>query len=382
MKFVAEALNLSPVAARRLEEKNILRQAFIKHPFFGDVIEALKLDRKFGEFEEGTLIAKTVNGLEIVRGYPKIKRALTLYPTIKKHFRGEVVLEEKMNGYNVRIVMFGKNIYAITRGGFICPYTTEKARRLINPDFFKDHPNLMLCCEAVGEESPFVPKDIYGVKTIDFYVFDIRDRKTNVALPIKEKEKLAEEYGFNLAPILAEVHVSKAHEVAKEIIKELGRKGREGIVIKDPEMKRQPIKYTTSESNCSDLSFAFRFFGEYGKDFMFSRIVREGFQAFEFDESDEEFKQRCLRLGEAILKAMIESIREVSEGKKVYDKMRLRFYDLEVFELFKEHVRRMGVSAEFSEPIEDNGSYVVWFYRYMKSTTDKIDHILRGNLWQ
>ncbi len=382
MKFVAEALNLSPIATKRLEEKNILRQAFIRHPFFGDVIEALKLDRKFGEFEEGTLIARTVNGLEIVRGYPKIKRALTLYPTIKKHFRGEVVLEEKMNGYNVRIVMFGKNIYAITRGGFICPYTTEKARRLINPDFFKDHPNLMLCCEAVGEESPFVPKDIYGIKTIDFYVFDVRDRKTNVALPIKEKEKLAEEYGFNLAPILAEVHVSKAHEVAKDVIKELGKKGREGIVIKDPKMKRQPIKYTTSESNCSDLSFAFRFFGEYGKDFMFSRIVREGFQAFEFDESDEEFKQRCLRLGEAILKAMVESIREVGEGRKVYDKMKLRFYDLEVFELFKEHVRRMGVSAEFSEPIEENGSYVVWFYRYMKSTTDKIDHILRGNLWQ
>ncbi len=381
MKFVAEALGLSPVAARRLEEKNILKQAFIRHPFFSDVIDAFKLDRKFGEYEEGTLIAKTVDGVQIVRGYPKIRRALTLYPTIKKHFRGEVVFEEKMNGYNVRIVMFGENLYAITRGGYICPYTTEKARMLINPDFFKDHPNLMLCCEAVGEESPFVPKDVYGIKEIDFYVFDVRDRRTNEALPIREKEKLADEYGFKLAPILAEVHVSEAHEVAKDVIRELGRKGREGIVIKDPNMKRQPIKYTTSESNCSDLSFAFRFFGEYGKDFMFSRIIREGFQAFELDD-EEEFKRRCTRLGEAILKAMVESIREVREGKKVCDRMRLRFYDLEVFELFKEHVRRMGVNAEFSEPIEENRSYVVWFYRHMKSTTDRIRHILEGNLWQ
>ncbi len=381
MKFVAEALGLSPAVAKRLEEKNILRQAFIRHPFFSDVIDAYKLDRKFGEYEEGTLIAKTIDGVQIVRGYPKIKRALTLYPTIKKHFRGEVVFEEKMNGYNVRIVMFGKNVYAITRGGFICPYTTEKARMLICPDFFKDHPNLMLCCEAVGEESPFVPKEVYGIKRIDFYVFDVRDRRTNEALPIREKEKLAEEYGFKLAPILAEVHVSEAHEVAKDVIRELGRKGREGIVIKDPNMKRQPIKYTTSESNCSDLSFAFRFFGEYGKDFMFSRIVREGFQTFELDD-EEEFRMRCMRLGEAILKAMVESIKEVKEGKKVYDRMRLRFYDLEVFELFKEHVRRMGVNAEFSEPIEENGSYVVWFYRNMKSTTDRIRHILEGNLWQ
>lgn len=382
MKFVAEALNLSPIAARRLEEKNILKEAFIRHTFFGDVIEAVKLDRKFGEFEEGTLIAKTIDGLEIVRGYPKIKRALTLYPTIRKHFRGEVVLEEKMNGYNVRVVRFGKNLYAITRGGFICPYTTEKVRMLINSDFFKDHPNLMLCCEAVGEESPFVPKDVYGIKTIDFYVFDIRDKRTNKPLPIRDKEKLAEEYDFKLAPILAEVHVSKAHEVAEEVIRELGKKGREGIVVKDPKMKRQPIKYTTSESNCSDLSYAFRFFGEYAKDFMFSRIVREGFQAFELCKDEEEFKERCLRLGESILKAMVESIREVDEGKKVCDKIRLRFYDLDVFKLFKEHVRRMGINAEFSEPEEDGESYIVWFYRYMKSTTDRIEHILRGNLWQ
>jgi putative ATP-dependent DNA ligase len=382
MKFVAEALNLSPAVAKRLEEKNLLRHAFIKHPFFCDVKDAFKLDRKIGEFEEGTLVAKTIDGLEVVRGYPKIKRALTLYPTIKKHFRGEVVLEEKMNGYNVRIVKFGNNLYAITRGGFICPYTTEKARMLMNIDFFKDHPNLMLCCEAVGEESPFVPKDVYEVKTIDFYVFDIRDKRTNEPLPIKQKEKLAEEFGFKLAPILAEVHVSKAHEVAMDVVKELGKNGREGIVIKDPKMKRQPIKYTTSQSNCSDLSYAFRYFGEYGKDFMFSRIVREAFQSFEFCESEEEFKERCLRLGESILRSMVESIRLVKEGKKVVDKMRLRFYDLEVFELFKEHVRKMGVYADFSEPKKDGNSYVVWFYRYMMSTTDKIDHILRGNLWQ
>jgi len=223
---------------------------------------------------------------------------------------------------------------------------------------------------------------VYGVKTIDFYVFDIRDRRTNVPLPIKEKEKLAEEYGFNLAPILAEVHVSKAHEVAEDVIRDLGKKGREGIVIKDPKMKRQPIKYTTSESNCSDLSYAFRFFGEYAKDFMFSRIIREGFQAFELCKDEREFRERCLRLGESILKAMVRSIREVYEGKKVCEKMRLRFYDLDVFELFKEHVRRMGINAEFSEPEKDGESYVVWFYRYMKSTTDRIDHILRGNLWQ
>ncbi len=381
MKFVAEALHLAPPAARRLEDRNILRKAVIKHSFFSDILDAYNLQKKFGEYEEGTLIVKTQNGVDIVRGYPKIRRALTLYPTIMKHFEGEVVLEEKMNGYNVRIVHFGRNIYAVTRRGFVCPYTTEKARELIDIEFFKDHPNLMLCSEAVGEESPFVPKDVYGVKTIDFFVFDIRDRKTNTPLPVREKEKLADEYGFKIAPILAVVHASKAHEVAVDIIRKLGEEGREGVIIKDPEMNPPPIKYTTSQSNCSDLRYAFRYFNEYSKDFMLSRIVREAFQSFEFKENENELKERCLRLGEAILKSMIESIKEVSEGKKVVEKYRLRFKSLEVFELFKEHLRRMGVDAEFSEPVEDNGTYVVYLEKYMMGTTDKILHHLKGNLW-
>jgi len=381
MKFVAEALRLAPPAARRLEDRNILRKAVIEHPFFSDVKDAYNLQKKFGEYEEGTLIAKTQNEVDIVRGYPKIRRALTLYPTLMKHFKGDVVLEEKMNGYNVRIVHFGKNIYAVTRRGFICPYTTEKARELIDIEIFKDNPHLMLCSEAVGEESPFVPKDIYGVKTIDFFVFDIRDRKTNTPLPVKEKEKLAEEYGFKIAPILDVVSVSKAHEIAVDLIRKLGEEGREGIIIKDPEMKLPPIKYTTSQSNCSDLMYAFRYFNEYSKDFMLSRIVREAFQSFEFKESEEELRERCLRLGEAILKPMIESIREVSEGKKVVERYRLRFKSLEVLELFKEHLRRMGVDARFSNPVEENSTYVVYMEKYMMATTDKILHHLMGNLW-
>ncbi|AEA47480.1 RNA ligase [Archaeoglobus veneficus] len=380
MKFVAQALGLSEPAARKLEDRNILREAVIKHPFFADIIEAYNLEKKFGAYEEGTLIAKTNNSLEVIRGYPKIRRALVLYPTLKKHFKGEVAIEEKMNGYNVRIVKMGSNLYAVTRRGFICPYTTEKARLVFEMDFFRDNPHLMLCCEAVGDESPFVPKDIYG-SGVHFYVFDIRVKKTNEPLGVREKEKVAEEYGFRLAPILEFADVKRAHEAVIEAVEKLGRQGREGVVIKDVSMKRPPVKYTTSQSNCSDLSYAFRYFNEYARDFMISRIVREAFQSFEFKESEEEFRQRCLRLGESILRPMVESIRDVKEKGRVAEKSKLRFYNLEVFELFKEHLRRMGVDARFSEPAEDNGSYIVFMERYMMSTTDKISNLLKGGFW-
>ncbi len=381
MSFIAEALDLTPSSARRLKERKVLRKAWLDHPFFPDIEQAYCLSKKFGKYEEGTLAAQINNEPVIVRGFPKIRRALTLYPTIKKRFRGEVVVEEKMNGYNVRIVKFGDNLYAVTRRGLVCPYTTEKAREKINPEFFTDNPQLMLCSEGVGEESPFVPKKIYGNKELEFYVFDIRNRRTNTALPISRKEEMAEEYDLQLAPLLGRTESTKAHQVVRDIVVDLGKEGREGVVIKDPEMRRAPLKYTSSQSTASDLRYAFKYFNEYGKDYMFSRIIREAFQSFEFEESEEELEERCLRLGEAILKPIIESIREVNDGRRVAEDNYPTFRDPEVLELFKEHLQRMGVEARFEDVIPQNEHYILHLERQMKSTTDKIANLLKGNVW-
>ncbi len=380
--FASEALGLSKHASKTLEEKNILREALIPHPFFSDIIEALRFDRKFGEIEEGTVVAKTINGVRIVRGFPKIRRALTLYPSIRKHFEREVAVEEKMNGYNIRIAKLGKNLYALTRRGYICPYTTEKVRKKGEmADFFKDFPNHALCCEAVGEESPFVPKKIYGIKELDFFVFDIRELETNNPLRVDEKIRLCEEYSIEHVPFLGTYESRNAHEIVKDLIHRLGKSGREGVVMKDPEMKIEPLKYTTSETNAGDLSYAFRFFNDYGKDFMFSRIIREGFQSFEFAENQEEFRERCLRLGMAILKPMIESIKDVSNGEWVSEKIKLRFDDIEVLELFLKHLRKMGVDFRVRNIVKSEKGAVLHFERVMRSTTDKIRTHLEGQPW-
>ncbi|AIY91080.1 RNA ligase [Geoglobus acetivorans] len=379
--FVSESLGLSKHLGETLEERKILREALIPHSFFSDVIEAVRFDKKFGEIEEGTVVAKTINGVRIVRGFPKIKRALVLNPTLKKHFENEVAVEEKMNGYNVRIARFGKNLYAMTRRGIICPYTTEKARELINPEFFKDHGNLVLCCEAVGEESPYVPKSMYGVEGLDFFVFDIREERTNKPLPVEEKLRLCDEYGLKHATYFGTYDVEVAHDEIRDVISHLAREGREGVVIKDPEMKLSPLKYTTSQTNAEDLKYAFRFFNDYGKDFMFSRIVREGFQSFEFSESDEEFRERCLRLGMAILKPMVESIREVAQGGKVSEKLRLRFGSLDVMNLFFEQWKRSKVDFEITDIRKDGKDIVVFVNKTMRNTTDKIKAHLEGVPW-
>ncbi|WP_290623288.1 MULTISPECIES: RNA ligase [unclassified Archaeoglobus] len=382
MNFVAKALNLSISAADRLEERNILRKAIVKHPFFPDIVEAFRLEKKFGFYEDGTVVVKAVDGVRVFRGFPKIRRILVLNPTLKKHFGNrEIALEEKMNGYNVRVAKIGENLYGITRRGLICPYTTEKVRERFEEDFFKDYPDYMLCCEAVGLASPYVPSEVYGIEELDFFLFDIRNSRTNDPLSIREKEEIAESYGLNMAKVHLVTHPDDFDGI-KKVIDELNSNRREGIVFKDVEMKVNPLKYTTTNANTSDLRYAFRFFGEYARDFMLARILREAFQSFEFKEGDEEFNNRCLRLGRAILEPMISSIKECSEGKTIYEESILVFSSQEVLDLFKSHLRLLGVDFKLEILDEDDRRIRVKFKRVMRSTNDRIKGILKGSTWK
>ncbi|MCS7130421.1 MAG: RNA ligase [Archaeoglobaceae archaeon] len=377
MNFVAEALNLSKFSTERLEERGILRRAFVKHPFFSDIVEAVRIEKKFGIYEEGTVIVKGKESLRVFRGFPKIRRILYLESGLKKHFGSKkIAVEEKMNGYNVRIGIIGENIYAITRRGLICPYTTEKAREKISKEFFDEYPEHMLCCEAIGKASPYVP-DYYGIDDLEFFLFDVRESKTNKALSIYDKEEIAKRYGLKMVDLLLKTSAEDIENI-KKTLEELNERGREGVVFKDLEMLLPPLKYTTSFSNCGDLSYAFKNFEEYGRDFMLARIIREAFQTFEFKD---DLDKRAHRLGKAILSSAIESIRKVSEGKEVTELLTLNFSSEEILELFKIHLKLVGINLREIERREKNGRIEVKFERVMRATTDKIRSLLEGNPW-
>ncbi|RUM33031.1 MAG: RNA ligase [Archaeoglobus sp.] len=380
MKFVAEALSLSEPAAKRLHRRGILKSAFIPHPFFSDIDEAYLLEKKFGKYEEGTFIASSHNRSYIARGFPKIKRTLVLEECIKKHFKGcDVAVEEKINGYNVRILKIGENIYAVTRRGYICPYTTERARELINKEFFNDFPDYMLCCEAAGLESPHVQKEIYG-KRLEFYLFDIRNTRTNEALSVEKKIKIAEEYNLRLAEVFGFWCCEELLSNVIKIIKRLNREGREGIVMKDINMKRLSVKYTTSYCNCSDLNYAFRYFNDIGRDFMLTRAVREGFQSYEID-SEETRKERYLRIGKAIVDGILSSIDNVIEEGKLYERSKLRFRNKEVMELFIKHMKKLArVNFEYLG-LDNEGYHVLFMEKQVISTADRIKNLISGGFW-
>ena len=343
--------------------------------------ELFRFDKPVSSVEGGT--ALFLEPFKIIRGFPKISRTLMLYPALHKYFSScsKVAVEEKMNGYNVRVALIGDKLIALTRGGFICPYTTEKVNYLIGQDFFQDHPNLVLCGEMVGPDSPYVPKTFYNIESLDFFAFDVRKINSGTPMSVMERRKLMDEYGIKSVRLYGEFEVAGAHSAITEIIKGFGNTLREGVVIKDPEMILPPVKYTSSLSNCADLKYAFEFYNDFGRDFFFGRVCREAFQSVEWDEDEESMRKRCHELGESILMPMISTIQKKKAGERIAENVQLRVKNLRTIAEFEDYLRLLGVDAVFERPEKIGDEYLVRIRKIHQSTNDKTETILGGQMW-
>ncbi|NPA63229.1 MAG: RNA ligase [Methanococci archaeon] len=380
---IAEKLNISLRDLNRAFKKKILKEDEYKN------VKTLIFKKDFRGIEKGTVIFLNKN-LDVVRGYPKTYRAITLYPTIKKHFIDKVVVEEKLNGYNIRIVKIEGEVYALTRGGHICPFTTKKVKKFLNLKILDDFDKYMLCGEMIGKNNPYTPyyyEEVErGYENLGFYIFDIKERKSNRSLPINERINLCKKYNLPYVKPLAILDKDTAHLHIKEIINDLNRRKREGVVMKDPEMIVPPIKYTTHYTQCEDLRSAFTFFFDLGVDFLFSRVVREGFMSYEFEDSEEDLKKRAEDLGKAILIPMVETIRRISKGERISEDFELIFDsedDVDEFIYFMRKMKMLVVIKDIKKIDTNEGVKIkVLIGKIYNKTNDKVISYLNGTLWE
>jgi putative ATP-dependent DNA ligase len=358
------------------------RKLITKYEYKGEKYLCFK--KKLKHIERGTILFLNDN-LDFIIGYPKIRRAMVLESSVKKYFNGKIAVEEKLDGYNIRIVKMHDEIIAITRGGKICPFTTKKVKKYLNTKFLDDFPELMLCGEMVGLNNPYVnhyyPEADKNHENLGFYIFDVRNKKTNLALSTYEKEKILDEYNI---PYVKPIKIIDNNEIDElwNILDDLNENHREGVVLKDPEMIKNPIKYTTHSTQCGDLSIAFSYVYDLGIDFMFSRLVREGYQSFEKCENEEERKKRAHELGESILLPMVETITEISKESVAKECFELYFDSEEEFIEFINYLKTMHINfAVESKGYIKKDIFKAKINRIYNSTSDKIKSHLDGNLW-
>ncbi|MCE5213444.1 MAG: RNA ligase [Methanobacterium sp.] len=340
-------------------------------------ITALQFRKSVAKIEAGTMVCFS-NEIHIIRGFPKIRRTLMLEKAMELHFQREVAVEEKMNGYNVRIAFINPEIVAFTRGGYVCPYTTRKASEIMDlSKFFYDYPDLVICGEMLGTDNPYVSHYYPEIGKLGFRIFDIREKVTGKPLSIKKKNYLLEKYNLPPVRLFGLYSLPEAPTKILELVKNLGENGREGVVMKDPLMKIPPLKYTSSQAHADELVYAFKFPFDLGKSFFFSRVVREGFQSYEMQESKDEMKKRAQRLGESILYPMVETIKHISADEVAGEDLVMEADNREEAEEFLHHLQELGVVAVLLK--YENGRAVI--RRIHQSTTDKIKNFLNGGLY-
>ncbi len=374
VQVLSEALGVSEGEAARLVRSRSLRRSRYR----GVVYFSLRRDYR-GLPEGSVVLYAPGHPPRLVRGYPSISRILLLERAVERHFVDRVVVEEKMNGYNTRVVWYAGELLAITRGGFVCPYTTHRLSLSLGEalrGLFADHPQAIVAGESIGLENPY-PRYPYPVEGgFGFMVFDIFIGGRR--LGFSERQALAGDYGIPTVPVIDVVEKTR-HERLRAIVDRLEETGGEGIILRDPENRVPPLKYTTTRTNIGDIEEGMRFFFEEGRSFIFPRVLREIFKIYEERPGPRELEERWLRLGRALLQPPQASVERVEREGLLGESFVLRFRDPRVLDESLAHFARLGIRVQVGEVRSEGGWLRVVFHK-PRRTGDEVRRILETGL--
>jgi len=101
-------------------QESIERHDVIQEEFDG--ICFYRVAKKIGILGKGTII--TQEG--IIFDFPHIARILHLENGISKTYAKPFYIEEKVDGYNVRVARIQGRVLAFSRSAYVCPFSTDR----------------------------------------------------------------------------------------------------------------------------------------------------------------------------------------------------------------------------------------------------------------
>ncbi len=356
---------LSRLYSFKKDTPTIWQEALTKHKVKEEEWEGVKflrLDKPVHSLERGTILSDD----GIIRGYPRIRRILNLSNGIKRNLSGTFYVEEKVDGYNVRVARLEGRVVALSRGGYVCPFTTDRLPDLIDYEpFFNENPELVLCCEVAGPESPYnTESPPYIKEDVKLFVFDIM-RKGGQVLSPKERYRLAEKYNLPVVKSYGSFTPEDTEKVL-EIAEEMDREGLEGMVLK-PEQGGRYLKYTVPSSHINDIRATAILVKDIPCGFYLKRILMLGFALEELKVEDS--TRRAHLLGEVFTSAIKEAQEIVLSGKEITERFTVRFRKKENMERFFSLFRKAPVDVKIlSEELKDGYIRVTFDRIYRRST--------------
>jgi putative ATP-dependent DNA ligase len=259
----------------------------------------------------------------IVYGYPSIGRLLALETGLARQFAAPFWMEEKIDGFNVRICRVHGRPVALTRGGYVCPFTTDRIADLLDTSIFDREPGLVLCAEVAGPENPYSESfPPFIERDVRLFVFDLLRRNSQHFLNGDEKQELIRRFSLPAVDIFGRFEARDLPRI-RTILRRLDEEGREGAVFKEDSARRRRTKYVTVSACLSDIRTSIYTLLDLSPEYFTNRILRLALAAGELGaERPAELRRE---LGAAFLDGLLDAIRQQHREGRISHLFRCRF---------------------------------------------------------
>jgi len=330
-------------------------------------IEHIRFRSPIKGIERGTVICE--GGAKVIYGYPHIKRVYTLEAGLARNMPpGKVYAEEKIDGFNVRIASIEGRIHGFSRGGFLDPFVTEKARDMGLDGFFAAHPDHVIYGEMIGNTPYTEPTDGYDVR---LYVFDI-GRGDGTLLACEERYGMIRDFGLPGVPLLK--HLDRDDTKGfRSLALALEKGGNEGMVIKSASGPER-VKYVTAGSDIRDVAEASDIMFDMPIGFYHQRLLRS---AFFMRDMSLGRKAYAKRMGEAFYEGILEALDKAASGEMPSAEFEILVKDPSIWEGIRRHMSK-EVGLELLWKREEKGRTRMRFLKIYKRTGRMLASLARG----
>lgn len=328
-------------------------------------ISYIRFRSSYKKIERGSVVIDT----DFFPGFPHIKRIFTLEKGLEKNIKTDFVFaEEKIDGYNLRAVKIKDKIYALSRGGIIDGFSTEKLQEHIPKKIFEK--KIMLCGEMIGNTPYTHPTNEFDIK---YFVFDIYNLKENKYFAPNEKYLFLRKNKLESIPYLGKFNKKKDIKKIKRLVLDLNKSKKEGIVFKS-ENRESLVKYVNPNADIEDIGNTIELIFDMPIGYYNQRLLRSGIFIKEYGLDFEEYGNK---LGKAIYSRFIEGLKMLEKQGEIYHEYEILIKNRKIWDELSSHMSKEIRLEKIFEKQENEG-YRIRFRKIYIKTTKKLKSFLNG----
>lgn len=340
-----------------------------------DGLEYARLLDRVNRYPRGSVV---LSDGAVVPGYPAIGRIQSLEAGLPRQFDQPFWAEEKIDGYNVRILRRDGRIHAFSRGGFVCAFSTDRVPEFLDPAVFDAEPDLVLCAEIAGPDTPYLEGSTPRVEhDVDLFVFDLMRLGEPGFLPQAEKFALMERHGLPAAPLHGQFTPQDTDALGR-LIRQLDAEGAEGLVLKSDDGQYR-AKYVTGGSCINDIGVCSEQLLDLPPEYFTNRLIRLAVYLAEHPPRDPAAVER--ELGRALLAGLDTAVEKSRHDGRVSHTYRCRFRERAGARRFIEHMQATGgrhVRFHPDTPRREGSYWVLEFERLFDHMAGTLGSALAG----